>query len=301
MPLQSADELLMSVAAGQDAPPRVVADTPESKPEQEKKSLEDIQTTPLEGENTAREAEKLNEREEKRTLESKPEQESPNLNIQDSDDTDDYGNPKPVAKTYTEDEVNERINKAIRERLQRGNHEQQQQVQQQVKQDFKYDESGEGDWKQQLETFVLEVQQKSENKRVQEQRQLQEANIQAEFESRFAQGMAKFNDFEQVVRGKPISDAMTIATRAMKDPAAFLYAAAKHHQSDLQRISQIEDAAAQMVEIGRLEERMRKTKSATRAVKPVSKTGGDITEKPGYKRGNVDDKILAHAKSKNMR
>ena len=62
---------------------------------------------------------------------------------------DDYGNEKSAPKTYTEDEVNERINKAVRDRLSRGNPANQQLTQQQVQQQsqgFEYNPDSEQRW-----------------------------------------------------------------------------------------------------------------------------------------------------------
>jgi len=191
---------------------------------------------------------------------------------------DDYGNPKAKPRTYTEDEVNERINKAVRERLARGNNNnnaaQQQQVQQQAK-DFEYNPDAEGNWQQQLEAFVEHTVSKMSQKEASRQQQYREEQAQAEFQDKFTQGMSKFNDFREVVGSQPVTDPMTIALRGMKDPASFIYAASKRNPQELQRISQLPDPVMQMVEMGKLEERMRKTAAGTKAPKPISRTRED--------------------------
>ncbi|MFB1501500.1 hypothetical protein [Thiocapsa sp. N5-Cardenillas] len=218
---------------------------------------------------------------------------------------DDYGNPEPEKKTYTEDEVNERINKAIRDRLarlERNNQQPQQQPQQvsasQASAGFEYNPDSSQDWQQQLESFVEQTVSKMTGRQQQQQQQQREQQAQAEFEIKFHQGMGKFQDFTDVVGQQPITDAMTIATRAMKDPASFLYAAAKRHAPELQRISQLPDQYAQMVEMGKLEERMRKTKEATKAPRPLSATKEDTTSKPVAKKDDGIDALIAQSDAK---
>lgn len=218
---------------------------------------------------------------------------------------DDYGNPEPAKKTYTEDEVNERINKAIRDRLarlERNNQQPQQQQQQAAAQQdasgFEYNPDSSQDWQQQLESFVEQTVSKMTGRQQQQQQQQREQQAQAEFEIKFHQGMGKFQDFTDVVGNQPITDAMTIATRAMKDPASFLYAASKRHATELQRISQLPDQYAQMVEMGKLEERMRKNKEATKAPRPLSTTKEDTTLKPAAKKDNSIDALIAQSDAK---
>lgn len=194
---------------------------------------------------------------------------------------DDYGNEKAASKTYTEDEVNERINQAIRDRLSRleRNTSQQQpnqaQVQQATQQGFEYNAESPESWQQQLESFVEHTVNRMSEKQARQAYEQREQQAQAEFETKFRSGMSRFNDYAQVVATQPITDAMTMASRAMKDPAAFFYAAAKRAPQELQRIANIPDQYAQMVEIGKLEERMRQTKQATKAPKPISKVQED--------------------------
>ena len=226
---------------------------------------------------------------------------------------DDYGNeqPKQESKTYTEDEVNERINKAVRERLARLEKNQpqaqqqptQQQQQQAADAGFQYDENSNQDWQQQLKQFIRQTNEEVQRETQQQQLQQQEQQAQAEFEGKFHQGMGKFRDFREVVGAQPITDAMTVATRSMKDPAAFMYAASKNHASELQRISQL-DPYAQMVEVGRLEERMRKARTTSKAPRPLSQTREDSTvREPSQKTPSIED-LMQQAdarKLKNMR
>lgn len=204
---------------------------------------------------------------------------------------DDYGNEVVKPKTYTEDQVQEMIRERVkrikteRESVTHQNSTPQQQEQQ------------EADWAKELEGFVKNTIQKistEEQSRVQRERETQ---AQAEFESKFATGMNKYQDFADVVKGKPIDDVMVLATRSMKDPAAFLYAAAKGYAKDLERISQIADPYAKVAEIGRLEERMKRARPISNTPTPLSKSSGDIANK-GYVKQNVDDLILKDAQKK---
>lgn len=257
--VSSIDEMLFTgKTAQQPATPEHQPEVESHKPEQEPETeydapvSEDHEDTPGE------------EPEAKAEPEDEPESE-----------LDDYGNDKPKAKTYTEDEVNERINKAVRDRLARMERNQQpsaDQAKQAEQAGFEYDPDSSKDWQQQLEQFVEQTVTKMTSKKQQAEQNAREEQAHAEFEVKFHQSMSKFPDFRDVVSSQPITDAMTVATRAMKDPAAFLYAASKRHGAELQRIANIPDNYTQMVEMGRLEERMKKAKATTQAPKPVSKS-----------------------------
>jgi hypothetical protein len=54
-----------------------------------------------------------------------------------------------------------------------------------------------------------------------------------------------------------------------------MYAAVNRSPEEIKRIANIADPYAQMVEMGKLEERMRKTKSTTKAPRPLSRTRED--------------------------
>lgn len=215
---------------------------------------------------------------------------------------DDYGNAKTASKTYTEEEVNERINKAIRERLARGNHQPQQPSEQQVAQQvqgFEYNPDSSESWEGQLEKFVERTVSKIGQKQVQQQQRAQDEQYQAEFEDKFNRGMSRFSDFREVVASQPVTDPMTYALRGLSDPAAFIYAASKRHPQELSRISQIADPSVQIMEMGRLEERMRKTSAGTKAPKPVSRSREDasLPIQNKKKEPSIED-LIAHADAK---
>ena len=215
---------------------------------------------------------------------------------------DDYGNEAPEAKTYTEDEVNERINKAVRDRLSRLKDKEPLQV---APQPHAIDNSSsrntnEDNWEAQLEQFVEQAVNKMGHRQTQAQLQQQEAQARAEFEGRFVENMGKFKDFEEVVGAQPVTDAMTMALRGMKDPAAFIYAASKRNPDELSRISKLRDPITQMVEMGRLEERMRKAASGTSAPRPMG-TNKEDSSIPYKKTTDIDlsiEQLIARADAK---
>lgn len=145
---------------------------------------------------------------------------------------------------------------------------------QQAARDFEYDPEAKGDWQQQLAQFVKQTVNSMTREQEEQQVRAREAQAQQEFEGKFREGMGKFHDFVDVIGGLgfQITNPMTLATRGMADPAAFLYAAAKRNPQELERISKLRDPYAQMTEIGKLEERMRKNKPTTKAPRPLDRT-----------------------------
>jgi len=93
---------------------------------------------------------------------------------------------------------------------------------------------------------------------------------------------------------------MILATRAIQDPASFIYAAAKRHPQDLERISKIRDPWAQANEMGRLEERMRVAKPGTKAPNPLSKTQEESSYRQEKRReiGDSIDDLIFNAEEK---
>lgn len=211
--------------------------------------------------------------------------------------TDDYGNKIPKGKTYTEEQVNAMIrDRLARERQARSN-QQQQQVQEAAK-NFEADPESSESWETQLEGFIEKTLNKLSTKNAQEEWKRKEENLQVEFETKFTQGMARYDDFQNVVANKPITDSMMMATRGMKDPAAFIYSACKNHAEEIARIAQLPDAVMQIAEIGKLEEKMKKPRIVTKAPAPSKKVSGDMTD--DFPRLSIDQRIAEHAKSKIM-
>jgi hypothetical protein len=87
----------------------------------------------------------------------------------------------------------------------------------------------------------------------------------------------------------------------MDDPAAFLYAAAKRQPKELERISKLRDPYAQMTEIGKLEERMRRNKSTTNAPRPLGRTQDDAPSKEvkKSKEPSIED-LIRQSESKKL-
>jgi hypothetical protein len=213
-------------------------------------------------------------------------------------EVDDYGNQvSKKEKVYTQSEVEnmmrDRLSRVKQEQQQAPQPQYQQQPSHQTNQDLEND-----NWEAQLESFIEGTLTKREQKAQQNQWQQQEQEKQQQFELKFNQSAMRYNDFESIVMGKPITPQMLIATRGMQDPAAFIYTAAKTQEKELSRIAAIQDPYAQTLELGRLEERMKRTvKQTSSAPKPAAKLTGDVVDnKPA--RNNIDDKLVADEKQK---
>lgn len=169
--------------------------------------------------------------------------------------------------------------------------------------DFEYDPDSKADWQQQLASFVKQTVNSMTREQQESQERQVEAKAQREFEDKFVRSMSKFEDFRDVMTNLSfeITNPMTLATRAMDDPAAFLYAAAKRQPKELERISKIRDPYVQMTEMGRLEERMRKNKTTTNAPRPLGRTLDDATsrEPKKNKEPSVED-LIARADAKRI-
>jgi hypothetical protein len=211
---------------------------------------------------------------------------------QESQDADEYGNPVAKPKLYTEEEVN----RMMRERFSRSRipqdqqQMQMQQAQQAHKDGFTFDENSNDSWEVQLEKFVERTVTNISKKQQEAEWQQREAMKQQEFEDKFTTGMSKYQDFRDVVGSKPITNAMLMAIRNIENPAAFIYAASKQHPQEIERIAKL-DHYDQMVEMGRLEERMKKARTATKAAKPVISPKGDTPNDRDNSRLSIDDKI----------
>lgn len=212
------------------------------------------------------------------------------------EEVDEYGTKVGKKKLYTEEEVQQ----MMRDRLKRGRHsqEQNQEIQQAAK-EFKPDQASEESWEAQLEKFIDNHIENKTKQAQQLQWKAREEQTQAEFEIKFTQGMDKYADFQAVVGQKPITNAMMLATRSMKDPAAFIYAACKHQPKELARIAEIPDAVTQATEIGRLEERMKKARAIPQSPTPAKRISGDKSDT--MPQLDIDARIAQHAKTKIMR
>lgn len=244
------------------------------------------------------------------SYEDKEESEPEGEDESEGGETDEYGNEKPKPRMYTEEEHREILNKIIRERVaqfQRNNPQQgPQQTPQQIQQmaqdfDSHYDENSDVPWQQQLENFVEQTFNKIITRQQKQHQLQQEAAAHNQFIEKFTQGMERFPDFVDVVSRQPVTDHMTYAMRGIADPAAFIYAASKRHPEELQRISSIPDPYAQIVEMGRLEERMKRKPQATKAPKPVSRTKDDGQLKiKDKKQGDSIEDLIAQSEARKL-
>lgn len=172
---------------------------------------------------------------------------------------------------------------------------------QQAAQDFEYDPQASGDWQQQLAQFVRKEVSAMTRDEQEKQTRVAEEKAHAEFRDKFRAGMERFNDFIEVVEAQPLDDAMTVALRGIADPAAFIYAAAKRNPQELERISKLRDPYARMVEMGKLEERMRKNKPTTSAPRPLGRHTEDSAANTPRKKTEPDgDDLLSGADAKRL-
>ena len=242
------------------------------------------------------------------------EEEKPKKKVESDDDDfeeDEYGNKK------------DRMPKGVKERLDRKEKQHQREIEErdlelrQLRQqlatqgastqvqeavgDFKYDPNDEASWQQQLTDFVKHTVKNMHSEDQQKERQVQEQTAEREFHQKFTQGMERFHDFREVVGKLPMHNDMTMALRGMSDPTAFIYAAGKRQPGEIERISKLADPYARMVEMGKLEERMRRNKPTTKAPRPLGRTREDTSTKviPKQKDTTGDD-LLAKADAKRM-
>lgn len=293
------DDLLVKVSNEQTT---VDSGEPQPAPEPQPEPTAEVEQPEV----AAAEAEPLPEGYGAEPDESKPEEakaedakdDQPADSAVDGSPIDEYGNPVEKPKTYTEEEVQ----RMIRDRLSRGRHaDQAPPTQREVNQraeDFKPDPDSEQPWEAQLEEFIDKTIDKRQQKQAEAQWRQQEAARQAEFETKFTSGMKKYQDFHQVVQGKPITDDMMMATRGMENPAAFIYAACKLKPAEINRIASIQDSATRIMEIGRLDAQMRKEFArVSSAPKPVQAVKGDMPVKQ-HEQPSLEARIQQHAKQK---
>lgn len=306
MTISNIDDLLMGVGNSQQAA------TPEHKDklqkEEEKAPIEELEQDAPEYESEEPDSE-TSEPNNEDDEESEPEKKAESAD--DDIEEDEYGNTK------------ERLPKGMRDRLERKEKQHQREIEQrdyelqQLRQqlsnkgashevqkaaaDFEYNPDNESTWQQQLTDFVKQTVSSMQTDEVQKTRQIQEQNVQREFHKKFTQGMDRFTDFREVVGAQPMDDAMTLALRGMADPSAFIYAASKRRPLDIERISKLPDPYARMVEMGKLEESMRRNKPSTKAPRPLGRTKEDATTKvqPKQKDTSGDD-LLAKADAKRL-
>ena len=292
--VKNIDDLIAQDMANQQAGVQPIQEVPsaiESAPSQEpaESASESSSEPAVEQEQPAEQPVSQSEPTESAETGNKPATESP---------IDEYGNPVEKPKLYTAEEVD----RMMRDRLSRGKFaDQPQHVQQQVKQDaknFQADPNSEESWETQLEAFVERTIEKRQVKQSEQQWRENEAKKQAEFESKFTNGMNRYSDFHKVVEGKPITNDMLMATRALENPAAFVYGASKLHPQELERIARIADPYAQAAEVGRLHERMvKESKKASSAPKPLEAPKGSLPNKVVSKI-SLEDRINQYAKQK---
>lgn len=310
MSISSIDDLLMGVGNSQQPA------TPEHKEKQEKAPVEE-----MERDNVPQ------EKEPNYDTDDEADTDTPD----DSDSDDDVEDRKVVGDEEKDDEPEvdeygnkkDRMSKGMKDRLDRKEKQHQREIEQrdyelqQLRQqlatkgassevqkaaaDFEYNPNDETSWQQQLTDFVKQTVKGMHTDEQQKTREVQEQTAQREFQQKFTKGMDRFGDFRDVVGSQPIDDAMTLSLRAMSDPSAFIYAASKRHPQEIERISKLPDPYARMVEMGKLEERMRRNKPTTKAPRPLGRTREDASSKVIAKpKDTSGDDLLARADAKRL-
>jgi hypothetical protein len=308
MSISSIDDLLMGTGNSQQAT------TPEHKDklENEKAPIEEMDADAPEYDtgDDAGTDEPDSELDESESEDDKPEKKADSEDEAEFEE-DEYGNKK------------ERMSKGMKDRLDRKEKQHQREIEQrdfelqQLRQqlaskgaspdvqkaaaDFEYNPNDESSWQEQLTDFVKQTVKGMHSDEEQKTREIQEQHAQREFHQKFTKGMDRFTDFREVVGAMPMRDAMTLSLRAMADPSAFIYAASKRHPQEIERISKLADPYAQIAEMGKLEERMRRNKPTTKAPRPLGRTREDATSKitPKQKDTSGDD-LLAKADAKRL-
>lgn len=307
MSISSIDELLMGGSTSQQPM------SPEEKYQDSPEEIEELENETAEYDTDDDSSQSLSDDEDSDKEEATPDADEGEESDKPEFEEDEYGNKK------------ERMSKGMKDRLDRKEKQHQREIEQreaelnglraqlaqqgasrevqQAAQDFEYDPNESGDWQQQLASFVKQTVKSMTSEQEASQKRSEEAQVQAQFEAKFRDGMNKFDDFREVISSLPceVTNPMTLATRSMDNPAAFLYAAAKRHPQELERISKIRDPYGQMMEMGKLEERMRRNKPTTKAPRPLGRAPEDATvkAKPKEKDYSGDD-LLAKADAKRL-
>lgn len=213
---------------------------------------------------------------------------------------DEYGNPIAKPKLYTDEEVQELIRKRL-ERQNRNQYEAKNPNQYKPAQNdqFNQEETNEEDWKKQLDAYLDDRLQRREQELNEKRWRETKEREQALFEQKFTSGMNKYTDFYQVIAGKPITDAMLLATKALENPAAFIYNAAKAYPNEINRIASINDPVQQAMEVGRLHEKMVKARAlASKAPEPLTPPKSDMAQVKVVNQKSIEDRIQEYAQQK---
>jgi len=225
--------------------------------------------------------------------------------VEATSDTDEYGTPvqKKESRMFTEEEVQNMIRDRLsRVRTEANNYQEnvaintQQQVQQAAN-NFEADPDSSESWETQLSNFIRNEVGRMSQEQQQQHYKAELLRKQQEFESNFTNGMSRYQDFHNVVGNKPFTNDIMQATMSMKDPAAFCYAAAKMHPGEIERISKLTNPYEIATEVGRLEERMKRSKNVSSAPRPATKITSDVSSKYNDK-PSIDSLINSDARRK---
>lgn len=214
------------------------------------------------------------------------------------EETDDYGNPRATSKTYTEDEVSEIVRKRLArfERAQGMQQPAQPQAQQQYQNPYTTQQTAPPGDLSDVDAFLEERLTTIQMKYVQQQETAQRQIEERAFEEKFINGAQRFNDFREIVVAQKVTDHMAQALKGIEDPSAFIYAASKRAPEELARISQMKEPYAQIVAMGKLEEKLKRSPNITSAPKPIERARGDVYTEQNTRQMNGDELLVMDEK-----
>lgn len=195
---------------------------------------------------------------------------------------DDYGN-ETKERMYTWEEVQEAQKNAVSSAFQKRfknsknppdySQDVEESVMDEVNENYQHDPNKDGNWQEQLEDFVIKTIDKRQQNAEKQKMQRLEQERNNKFAEKFNTGAERFKDFEKIVTKESVTPTMVMATRGMKDPAAFLYAANKKAPEKLAKIKNMSDPYEQAHAMASLENSLRVNKKKnSNAPTPPSKT-----------------------------
>lgn len=211
-----------------------------------------------------------------------------------------YGIPEDAIQKEEPKYTDSDVNKMIRERLDRMKQPASSAQVEAIAKEMKSDPNDQNAWKQEFVEIVKEVNREESQKAERQRMEQEEIKTQSEFERKMDDGGNKYKDFWQVLNTAPITPTIMIGAREMDDPASFLYAASKLYPEELGKISKMDNPAALMIQLGKLEERMKRNAKNTAAPRPLTAMRGDFhgEEAPPKQEPTIDQRIQEHAKQR---
>lgn len=211
-----------------------------------------------------------------------------------------YGIPEESIQKEEPKYTDSDVNKMIRDRLDRMKQTASPAQVDAIAKEMKSDPNDQDAWKQEFIDIVKQVNKEENQKSERQKMEQDEIKRQSEFESKMNSGETKYKDFWKILNTAPITPTIMIGAREMEDPASFLYAASKLYPDELGKIAKMDNPAALMVQLGKLEERMKRNAKTTAAPRPLTPMRGDFhgEDAPQKHEPTIDERIQDHAKQR---